>query len=398
MRFDYSGYDQQGARLQGSVDAVDETAARNSLQQQGILVAKLSPEKKSLGASLGFKGINTKDIAFLTKELALLLDAGLRIDRGVQLLAETAEKPALRDLLNKISADLKTGKKISQAFGQHPAAFDSLYINLIKIAEETGRLAEVFRGLAADLSYRQDLNNKINQAMSYPLVILAVCVLSIVFIFNVVVPNLSGMFADKENLPVYTEMLLGLSAWMQSYQWLLFGAIGLGVAALVRFSEHPKVRHQLEVILMSTPVLKHAVLQTARIRFNDALSLMLQSGIVIDRALQMAIGSINNHIIRGELAIASDKIKHGARLSQALGQTQLFPIYFASILSVGEEAGELAKVFAEIANRSRDNFNQWVARMTAIIEPLLILVMGVIVGAVVVVMMLSITATTDIAL
>jgi type II secretory pathway component PulF len=152
------------------------------------------------------------------------------------------------------------------------------------------------------------------------------------------------------------------------------------------------------VILMSTPVLKHAVLQTARIRFNDALSLMLQSGIVIDRALQMAIGSINNHIIRGELAIASDKIKHGARLSQALGQTQLFPIYFASILSVGEEAGELAKVFAEIANRSRDNFNQWVARMTAIIEPLLILVMGVIVGAVVVVMMLSITATTDIAL
>jgi len=397
-RFDYKGYDQQGAKLTGSVDAESLALARQQLTQQGVLITKLDEHRPSAFASLGMQKVGVKDLAFLTKELALLLEAGLRVDRGIELLAKTAEKPALRELLQTIAGDLKNGKKISQAFGRHDTVFDPLYINLIKIAEETGRLAEVFKGLATDLAYRQELSNKIKQAMSYPLVILAVCILSIVFIFNVVVPNLAGMFHDKDNLPVYTTMLLGLSDWMINYQWFLFAGIAASVTALVRFSGHPAVKHQLESILLSLPLLRQATLQTARIRFNDALALMLQSGVVIDRALQMAAGSVANHLIRAELMIACDKIKHGARLSQALGQTQLYPVYFASILAVGEEAGELARVFSEIANRSRDNFNQWVARMTTIIEPLMILVMGAIVGTVVVIMMLSITATTDIAM
>jgi type II secretory pathway component PulF len=397
-RFDYKAYDKEGAKLSGSIDAESLVLARQQLQQQGLLITQIAEYQPSVFANLSSQKLGVKDQAFLTKELALLLEAGLRVDRGVELLAKTAEKPALRELLQTIATDLKNGKKISQAFGRHDTVFDPLYINLIRIAEETGRLAEVFKGLAADLAYKQDLNNKIKQAMSYPLVILAVCVLSIVFIFNVVVPNLAGMFHDKANLPVYTTMLLGLSAWMIQYQWFLLIGVVATVFGLVRFSGHPMVRHRMESILLNTPLLRQATLQTARIRFNDALALMLQSGVVIDRALQMAAGSVSNHLIRAELIIACDKIKHGARLSVALGQTQLFPMYFASILAVGEEAGELARVFAEIANRSRDNFNQWVARMTTIIEPLMILIMGAIVGGVVVIMMLSITATTDIAL
>ena len=397
-RYRYSGYDKQGALVENIIEAPEKASALIMLQQQGILVSDVKELRPDFATRLGFSQITLTDKVFLTRELSLLLEAGLKIDKGIALLAETADKPALKELLQAISADLKAGKKISQSFARHENVFDALYVNLLKIAEESGQLAQVFSGLADDLNYRQALSNKIKQAISYPLVILVVCILSITFIFNVVVPNLATMFANAEHLPVYTRALLGVSDFMQQYQWVVLFVLVITGYLFKRALKHSAVRAYWAGVVLKVPVLNQAVLQAARIRFNDALSLMLRSGIVIDKALQLAIESINNPLLRDELSIAADKISHGSKLSVALGSTRLFPAYFASILSVGEEAGELARIFTEIANRSRDNFNQWVSRMTTILEPLLILTMGIIVGSVVVVMMMSITATTDIAI
>lgn len=397
-QFRYKGYDKQGAAISDSIAAATKAEALATLAQRAIYVSELVEQTAGPFASFRNNQVTLTDKLFLTRELSLLLSAGLKIDRGISLLAETTEKPALKELLSAINADLKTGKKISEAFAKHDKVFDKLYINLLKIAEETGQLPQVFSGLAEDLAYRQALSNKIKQAISYPTVILAVCILSIVFIFNVVVPNLATMFADIEHLPIYTRALLGVSDFMLQYQWWVLGALLLLGYSLKQALAKPQFQRSFSNFLLQIPFVKNAILQTARIRFNDSLSLMLKAGIVIDKALLLAIESISNQNIQQELYIAAEKISHGTRLSNALGSTRIFPAYFASILAVGEEAGELAKVFTEIAHRSRDSFNQWVARMTAVLEPLLILGMGLIVGSVVVIMMLSITATTDIAL
>lgn len=398
MDFEFVAFDKEGATVSGTIDATDKAAAIAKLKEKGLFVKQVqlyTPKQPGLFLS---QGVTLKDKAFLTQELALLLESGLHVDRGVKLLAETVHKPALKSLLMQIHADLKNGRTLSQAFGKHEHVFDALYINLLQIAENTGALPNVLKGLSQDLSYRMELSSKISQAISYPLVILVVCILSLLFIFNIVVPNMASMFQGQDHLPIYTQLLLNASSFMQQYQWWLFAGLAASAWFFKKSLRNKHISDALSKVLLRIPLVGTGIYQSVRIRFNDALALMLKSGVPIDRALVLASQIVSNPQIRAELEIATDKIKRGQSLSTALGQTKVFPVYFASILAVGEEAGQLAKVFSEIAQRSRNQFNQWVTKMTSILEPVLILGMGLIVGSVVVIMMLSITATTDLAL
>jgi type II secretory pathway component PulF len=300
--------------------------------------------------------------------------------------------------LGSLVAGLKQGKQLSEVTAAHPDVFDRLYVNLISLGEAGGRLPEIFRGLAEDLRFRRELRQKVLSAATYPLVVAGVCVLAVVFIFNYVVPNLEALFADATELPWYTTLLLESSRFMREWQWfVLAGLVALGVS-LWRLRTTPSVVDFKDRLLLDVPGLRDATQMVERIRFSSGLGLMLDAGLPVDRALALATGNIHHGILRREMTAALDKVKRGEQLSKVLRQTRLFPDYFASLLEVGEEGGELAKVFTEIARRSRDAFSAWTLRLTTLLEPLLILIMGLIVGGVVVVMMLSITSVTDIGL
>jgi type II secretory pathway component PulF len=301
-------------------------------------------------------------------------------------------------LLAALSGEIKQGRQLSEALAKHPDVFDPLYINLVALGEASGRLPEVFRGLADDLRFQRDLRQKVISASTYPLVVAAVCVLALVFILNFVVPNLETLFQDTEELPWYTAGLIATSAFMRQWQIVLLLATILGGYGLFRYRSRPSVVELRERILLDFPGLRDAASMVERIRFCSGLGLMLDAGLPVDRALTLATGNIRHGVMRREMAAAVDKIKRGEQLSRVMRQTRLFPDYFASLLEVGEEGGELSKVFTEIARRSRDSFSAWTLRLTTLIEPLLILVMGLIVGGVVVIMMLSITSVTDIGL
>jgi type II secretory pathway component PulF len=397
--FDYSGFDKSGARVSGTLEAATEDSAQHILKQQGILLKTITPEKPlAQNTIFSTDRVDLADIEFLTAELSLLLDSGLKIDKGIELLKSANKKPALAKLLNKISADLRNGKQLSQVLASFPDLFDPLYVNLVSIGEKTGKLAEIFRQLAEDLAYKRDLQKKITQALTYPTVILFVCLASVLFIFNYVVPNMATMFERQEDLPLYTVMLLSSSAWLQQYQLYLFAAIILVVLLLIQYRKNEVLSQRWQWLAIRLPLLQQAILLVERIRFNGGLAMMLDAGVAIDQALDLASGNINHIELRAEIQIAISKIKRGDQLSVALRQTRLFPDFFASLLSVGEESGELARIFKEIAQRSQRQFTDWVSRFTSLLEPLLILVMGGIVGGVVVIMMLSITSATDVGL
>lgn len=397
--FEYSGFDKSGARVTGSVEAATAESAQQILRQQGILLKSVAPEKPmQANAMFGSGRVDLADIEFLTAELSLLLDSGLKIDKGIDLLKSANKKPALAKLLNKISTELRSGKQLSQVLAGFNDLFDPLYINLISIGEKTGRLAAIFRQLAEDLAFKRDLQKKISQALTYPAVILFVCIASVLFIFNYVVPNMATMFERQQDLPFYTVMLLSSSAWLQQYQLLLFGAIAMGVFLLFYYRKNKLLQQRWQWLAIRLPLFKPAILLVERIRFNGGLAMMLDAGVAIDQALELANGNIKHSELRAEMQIAISKIKRGDQLSVALRQTRLFPDFFASLLSVGEESGELARIFKEIAQRSQRQFTDWVSRFTSLLEPLLILVMGGIVGGVVVIMMLSITSATDVGL
>jgi type II secretory pathway component PulF len=401
-RFRYAGFDESGAPVDGAVEADSLAHARSDLQERGVLLSDLAALetgndwRELVGLSSGH--VSLDDLEFVTAELSLLLDSGVRIDRAIGILQRAGRGGALSRLLDALSNDLKQGKQLSEAAAAHPGVFDRLYVNLVALGEASGRLPEVFRGLAEDLRFRRDLRQKVLQAAAYPLVVLGVCIIALLFIFNFVVPNLENLFADARELPWYTTLLLESSAFMRTWQWFLAGALALLAMALWQARQRPGVIEFKDRVLVGTPGLRDAVNIVERIRFSSGLGLMLDAGLPVDRALSLATGNIRHGMLRREVAVAVEKVRRGEQLSKVMRQTRLFPDFYASLLEVGEESGELARVFNEIARRSRDAFASWTTRATTLLEPLLILVMGAIVGGVVVIMMLSITSVADVGL
>lgn len=399
-QFRYQGFDAAGGRVSGTLEAIDRDAALRELRAQGLMPSQVVSAAEDFDwrglLGLGEERVGLSQLEFLTAELSLLLDSGVRIDRALGILQRAGKGSAMSRLLGSLVGGLKQGKQLSEVTAAHPDVFDRLYVNLIALGEAGGRLPEIFRGLAEDLRFRRELRQKVLSAATYPLVVAGVCVVAILFIFNFVVPNLESLFADAEELPWYTTLLLESSRFMREWQWFVFaGLIALGVS-MWRLRRTPAVVDFVDRLLIDAPGLRDATQMVERIRFASGLGLMLNAGLPVDRALSLATGNIRLGILRREMVAAVDKVKRGEQLSKVLRQTRLFPDYYASLLEVGEESGELARVFTEIARRSRDAFTSWTLRLTTLLEPLLILIMGLIVGGVVVVMMLSITSVTDV--
>jgi type II secretory pathway component PulF len=401
-QFKFEGFDQSGGRVSSTLESESAESALKELRARGILASRIravdpsSDWKASLG--LASDRVGLADLEFMTAELSLLLESGVRIDRAIGILQRSGKSVAVSTLLTSIAKELKQGKQLSEALAAHPEVFDKLYVNLVSLGEAGGRLPDVFRGLAEDLRFQRDLRQKVISAATYPIVVASVCVIAVLFIFNFVVPNLETLFSDASELPWYTSMLLSSSEFMRQWQWFVIGGVAIGAMSVWRMRTHPAVVDFRDRFLIDTPGIRDANSMVERIRFSSGLALMLDSGLPVDRALTLATGNIRHGVLRREMMAAVEKVKRGEQLSAVLRQTRLFPDYYASLLEVGEESGRLGRVFAEIASRSRDTFSSWTLRLTTLLEPLLILIMGLIVGGVVVIMMLSITSVTEVGL
>ncbi|MCU8017998.1 type II secretion system F family protein [Shewanella sp. SM72] len=398
--FIYKAYDASGALINGELDALSIKHAKELLQKDKLNPVSLV-EQSLLVNKKGFNlfqsdTVTLDDVEFVTAELSLLLQSGVKIDRALAVLARTKAGSSLATLLQTLSNDVRKGQSLSEAMAKHPKVFDSLYINLVTIGESSGNLVAVFAGLAQDLKYRKQLKNKITQAIAYPTVILFVCICSVLFIFNFVVPKLTVMFADAVELPIYTQILLGVSDFIQNYQFHLFFVFLLLVFGFRWMLQQGHFAHKFDNVVLSIPLLNNTVNLIERIRFTSSMSLMLNSDVKLDQALVLSSGSVKNQVIARNLAGMKDKVRKGESITTALKQSGLFPVLFLSLLEVGEESGKMAPIFEEIAERSRTEFSQWTDKMTSLIEPLMILFMGGIVGSVVVIMMMSIVSINDI--
>ena len=397
-RFHYNGFDAAGSRVSGTVDAAGLAQARSTLRERDIHVSEIHPatETANWRESLGLaeSQVSLSQLEIVTAELGFLLEKGVRIDRGLEILRRGSSHPATRRLLDALYQSLKQGNQLSVAAAEWPQVFDPLYINLLSLGEASGRLPDVFKRLADDLGFRRELRQKIVSAVTYPLVILFVCVLSLLFIFNFVVPNLATLFADYPDLPWYTNALMAVSNFVQRYQLALGGLFAVLAGAVFYLPRWPALKSAWQEFAANAPGLGSGIAMVERIRFTGGMAMILEAGVPVDRGLQLSIGSVKSAPVRRELIVALERLRQGEGIASVLRQTRLFPDLYASLLEVGEESGSLALVFAEIAKRSRQDFAGWTQRFTSLLEPALILFMGLVVGAVVVVIMLSITSIT----
>ena len=394
--FSYRAYDNSGAKFEGEIDAIDKQGVIADLKSQGLLASEIKPVVQKGQSVVSFsRGVTLADLEFLTAELSLLLASGVRIDRGIDIIRRNKAKPVLASLLGDISKDIKGGNSLANSVRKHPKVFSSLYCNLVELGESSGNLVQVFHDLAVDLKFRRDLQSKIISSLTYPLVILFVCILSIFFVFNFIIPRMSSMFDGMDNLPWYTSALLSASEWLNNYQGLLILGLLIGGTGIYFLFKRPEVKRWFSGVSLNIPLVRNAVITVERIRFNSGIALMLSAGLAIDKALSLCIGNVSNHQLKRELEIAKDKVKRGNSLSQALRQTSIYPAFFISLLEVGEESGNLESVFSEIAKRSKQEFESWTGRITTLLEPLMILFMGGLVGGIVIIMLLSMVSIND---
>lgn len=396
--FHYQAYDPSGGKLKGEMDAPDVDSVKRHLLDQQLLVLEIK-EQVALPKGLDMfirRRVSAKELEYLTSELSLLLNAGVRIDKALSIICRSTAGAAQSKLVNHLHDAVRRGESLADAMAEWQAVFNPLYLNLVRLGEATGTLPAIFSRLAEDIKFQSELRQRVSQALVYPGVILFVCVLCILFVFNYIVPQMSGLFDGMPEIPFYTEMLLSSSEWVIRYQWLVIMGIFFASFLLMVGLRDPNKARRIDGLVMRLPGLSKFITLTERIRFNTAIALTLESGVLIDRSLEMAVGSVKNRQLKAGLILAKDRVKKGDSLLSALATSPIYDDVSLSLVEVGEESGELGAVFGEISSRSRREFESSVQRMTSLLEPALILVMGGIVGGVVVVMLLSIVSVNDV--
>lgn len=397
MRFSYKCISKGGNSVTGEVEAEALASAVNKLKSEGLLVVSIKPISTKSQITFNSK-VSLRDLEFLTAELSILLGNGIKLDRALKMLARVKSDSPVGNLINDLSSLISRGQSLSQAFSSFPEYFSPLYINLLKIGEHTGELKTVFYELALDLKFKSSLKKKITQALVYPTAILCVCLASILFIFNFVVPSMSSIFEGRDTIPFYTQFILDMSAWLQQYQLYLIIVLLFVGYLLKRGWTNPKYQSTLQELAFKAPFFGGLILEVERVNFTSAISLMLKSGLKIDQALSNAKDSLQSVELKRQVDYSLQELKKGASLNHSLSTSDIFPEFYRSLIEVGEETAELNSVFSEIVSRSRNEFDSKITQFLNLLEPILILFMGLVVGGVVVTLMLSITSANDVGL
>jgi general secretion pathway protein F len=388
----YKAYDKQGKLVQGTELGKSELDVTVKLKKQSLIPLEVTTlaQTKKVGRVTGAV------IEETTSQLSLLLKSGLKIDKALEVLAENAPNAKIQSILEEVGIGVKQGRELWRCMSEHPTAFPNLYVEMVKIGEASGRLTEVFAKLAENLKFQRELSKKITQAMVYPMFILLVCVVSLVAIFNFVVPSMSGLFESLQEIPVYTQLLLDVSGFVQSYQVHMLAALVVAVIAFIKASEKPDFRKRVDGFLAAFPLTRNAVLLVERIRYSASMELMLTSGVDLAKSMSMSTASVKSDALQSQLSKAHDDVSQGRSLVESLSGIQLFDPISLSLIRVGEETGQTGLVFGEINSRSRNQFETWMLKLTAMLEPLMIVIMGGIVGSVVIIMLLSIVSVNDV--
>ncbi|MEW6983265.1 type II secretion system F family protein [Colwelliaceae bacterium 6471] len=397
MDFEYKAVDSQGGRHQGYIEALNKLEVQKKLVADGlhpIDINSLSSPKSF--RSLFARGVGLDELEFFTSQLSLLLESGVRVDKGIDIILQSNINPALNRLLAKISSALKKGISLSEAFAEHGDLFDPLYINLLRIGETSGNLPEVLNQLSDDLKFRKELKSQISQALTYPSVIMFVCIAAVYFVLTFIVPKMAGIFTDITQAPWYTQMIIGVSNFFVDNEFFIVSGILILLVALSYALKQPSFRNKAYVSASRIPGVGRIIMTAERIRFSSSMAMMLNAGLQLDTSLELTSNTLKHEDLRRDIKQALKQLKSGKQLSTVLSKTRIFPEFFLSIIKVGEETGTLSKVFKEVALRSRADLDSAIKRLTTLLEPLMLVFMGGFVGGIVISMLMSMVSINDV--
>lgn len=385
--FEWVGKDRQGRIVQGELRAAGEATAQNTLRRQGILVTKIKKRKMSSG-----KKIKPKDIALFTRQMATMMKAGVPLLQSFDIVGRGNPNPSVTRLLNEIRQDVETGTSLSIAFRRHPMYFDDLYCNLVEAGESAGILESLLDRLATYMEKTEAIKSKIKSALMYPISVIIVAFVVVTLIMLFVIPAFKEVFSSfGADLPAPTMFVIGMSEFFTTYGWLIFGILGGGIYFFLQaWKRSPKVQVFMDRALLKLPVFGALIDKSCIARWTRTLSTMFAAGVPLVEALD-SVGGASGNIIYKE---ATDKIQKsvsiGTSLAVAMTDANVFPSMVLQMCAIGEESGAIDHMLGKAADFYEAEVDEMVAGLSSLMEPIIIVFLGTIIGGIVVSMYLPI--------
>jgi len=390
-----------GKQRTGTLTGDTEKAVAGELRRQGLVPVYVGAEPKRSSFSVRLPALvlgKRRDVLFFTQELATLLKAGVPLDRALSITAELTERPAFRSITLDVLRALKGGKSLADSLGTHPEYFSELYVNMVRAGEASGALAAIFDRLSEFETSRDELRGYIISAMIYPALLCVVGLGSVLVLLTFVAPRFATVFEQSRMaIPLPTQVMLTASRWLQSYGWILAAAVAAFAAGLYSYIRTASGRFWWDTLRLRVPVLGIALRKAETARFARAMGTLVGNGVALVQSIGIAGATLNNRRISGSLEAVAQGVKRGEGIAAPLAKTGQFPPLAAHLLTVGEETGRLDEMFTRMAEIYERETRVAIRRLTSLFEPLVILVMGVLVGALVLSMLIAITSINEVA-
>lgn len=376
-----------GKTVNGTADAASKDALVATLIHQGLkpIVVKEGGAKKNLLERFkGGKKVKRHDIVVFTRQLATMISAGVPLTRALSTMQAQTENKHFKEIVGSITKDVEGGQSLASSFSKFPGVFSDVYVNMVRAGEAGGILDDILKRLAAQVERDASMRKKIKSAMTYPVVILVIMIIAFFGVMMFVIPKIGKILIDlggpDAQLPVYTRAMLAASSFMQKNAIIVFATIFVVTYLLRRYIKSPKGKYKFHAFLLKIPVLKTILIKIAVARFSRTFASLMAAGVGVLEALEATGGAIGNKVIEEELKEAAKEVKNGKQLSEPLSHSKHFPAIVPQMLSVGEETGQIDTVLVKVADFYEEEVNATIEGLSSIIEPLMIVLLGGMVG------------------
>jgi len=391
--FSYRATTMEGAIVEGVIEAVDDKSAIERLKNTGIIPLEVISPKEGIKKRITLRS-SKGDLLIFTTELSALLGAGLPLDRSLNILSEISGSREMKDIIQSILKSIREGNSFSDALQKHPRVFPRLYINMIRAGEAGGVLDVVLDKLNEFLESAKALKDHILSVMIYPAILVLTGGASIIVLLTYVLPKFSVIFAELGgSLPLSTKILLTLSNTLKSYWWIVLSIIIMGYVILKRYTKTDTGRYKWDSFKLK--IMGEVIRKLETARFCRTLGTLLKSGVPLLQALNNSKDVINNKVIASAIDTVSAGAKGGKGIAVPLSDTKVFPQLALSMIKVGEETGQLDSMLLKVATTYEKSLNESIKRLTSLLEPVMILIMGMVIGFIVISMLMAIFSITE---
>ena len=388
--FLWEGTDRNGKKIKGKSLANDEASVRADLRRQGVVPTRIRKQRQGLFSGGG--KITTGDIAIFSRQLATMLAAGIPLVQAFEIVGNGHENPAMQKLILSIKADVEGGSALAEALAKHPLYFDDLFVNLVEAGEQAGALETLLDKIATYKEKTEAIKKKIKKALTYPAAVLVVAFIVTTILLIFVIPSFEDLFKGfGADLPTFTRMVIDLSSFVRSQGIFLALVIGGAVGAFFYFKKRSRAfRHFLDRMMLKVPVIGPIMQKASIARYARTLSTMFAAGVPLVEAMESVAGATGNIVFEEAVLQMRDEVATGQRLQQAMENTDLFPNMVIQMIAVGEESGSLDEMSAKVADFYEEDVDNAVDNLSSLLEPMIMAILGVLVGGLVVAMYLPI--------